>query len=157
MTSGRPACRLWRPSRAVGDQPVWADSPRRPEEMWRIRRHATPCPAACTQTFLVSFSTHTLSLRSESSDSCCKRRPPFLSPTRQPTPPPSQSSRKPILQTLSLPACAAPCLRAGSTVGRRAALWPGLRLAGSWIAKGLATAGCRPAMQRCTVLERNRT
>ena len=64
--------------------------------------------------------------------------------------PPSRSSSKPPLLTLSLPACAAPYLRAGSTMGRRT-LWPRFRFAGSWISEGLATGS-----QQCNAIVQQR-
>ena len=85
---------------------------------------------------------------SGSSGSGCERRPPFLwpirLPARQPAPPSRSSGKQPFL-TLSLPACAAPCLRAGRTVGSSAALWPCIRLAGCWpgMAEGLANGGLK--------------
>ena len=65
-------------SAVPGGQPGWADPLPRPVEMWRIRRHATPGPAPRARTFLLSFPTRPLPLRSESSGSGCEHRRHFL-------------------------------------------------------------------------------
>ena len=61
-----------------GGQPGWADPLPRPDEMWRVRRHATPGPAPRARTFLLSFSSRPLPLRSESLGSGCEHRRHFL-------------------------------------------------------------------------------